>query len=152
MDFEIRPVRKQDIAALIDLCEQHAAFEKSPYQKEGKVDQLSNAIFQSAPKLYCLVVLYENSLVGYATYMKQYSTWDANEYMYMDCLFLTVSTRGLGIGEKIMEKIYEETIGMGCKLIQWQTPEFNTGAAKFYTRIGANAKNKIRFFKEIDSN
>ncbi|MGK0389449.1 MAG: GNAT superfamily N-acetyltransferase [Maribacter sp.] len=68
--------------------------------------------------MHCLVVEKENQLIGYATYMKQLSTWDANFYVYMDCLFLDDRSRGFGIGEKLMLKIKEEAKKMDCSLIQ----------------------------------
>lgn len=108
-------------------------------------------LFSDNPSLYCLVVEKDEELIGYATYMKQFSTWEANFYVYMDCLFLTENARGYGIGEKLMEQIKRETQNLCCKLIQWQTPEFNTRAMKFYDRIGGNAKTKERYSLNIDS-
>jgi hypothetical protein len=32
-----------------------------------------------------------------------------------------------------------------CVNIQWQTPVFNKRAIKFYNRIGATGKDKVRF-------
>jgi GNAT superfamily N-acetyltransferase len=34
----------------------------------------------------------------------------------------------------------------GCAQIQWQTPEWNEDAARFYRRAGAVEKPKRRFF------
>ena len=145
----IRFAKPEDIHQIIDLCEAHAIYEQCDYSKENKVDKLSNNLFSSSPKLYCLVVEQNNKLIGYATYMKQYSTWDACEYIYMDCLFMNENTRGFGIGEQLVRKIQEEGKKLNCKLIQWQTPDFNIRAIKFYKRIGAKSKIKERFFLEI---
>ena len=145
----IRFSKPEDIHQIIDLCEAHANYEQCDYSKENKVDKLSNNLFSSSPKLYCLVVEQNNKLIGYATYMKQYSTWDACEYIYMDCLFMNENTRGFGIGEQLVRKIQEEGKKLNCKLIQWQTPDFNIRAIKFYKRIGAKSKIKERFFLEI---
>jgi len=54
-----------------------------------------------------LVVEQESLIVGYATFMKQFSTWDTDFYIYLDCLFLKENTRGNGLGGLIMEKIKE---------------------------------------------
>ena len=81
--------------------------------------------------------------------MKQFSTWDANFYIYMDCLFLTEESRGYGIGEKMMNVIKEEAEKLNCNLIQWQTPDFNTRAIKFYDRIGGISKTKERYFLKV---
>lgn len=142
----IRLAQPEDIDEIILLCETHAAYEKAEYRLTNQKENLLNDLFLEAPKLYCIVAVYDYVIVGYATYMKQYSTWDAEEYIYMDCIFLKEYARGLGLGEKIMNKIQKEGKKMGCTLIQWQTPNFNTRAIKFYKRIGAISKPKERFF------
>ena len=105
----IRNARKEDIKAIIALCKEHAIYEKASYPPENKAMQLSNAIFSSNPKLYCLVVEENDALVGYATYTIQYSTWDANEYIYMDSLFLKENSRGKNLGGNSLFK----------KLLRW---------------------------------
>ncbi len=81
--------------------------------------------------------------------MKQFSTWDAEHYIYMDCLFLNENWRGFSLGEKLVDIIKEEARKLGCSLIQWQTPDFNIRAIKFYNRIGATYKTKERFFLKL---
>ena len=144
----IRFVKNKDINQLIDLCEAHSHYEQCEYNSVNKAKRLAEDLFSNPSKLHCLVVEKENALIGYATYMKQYSTWDAQEYVYMDCLFMNESSRGFGLGEKLVKRIQEEGKKLGCNLVQWQTPEFNTRAIKFYHRIGASSKDKKRFFLE----
>lgn len=146
----IRFIKPNDLAQLVDLCEKHANFEKSDYNSQNKIKLLNNAIFKEIPDLYCLVVESDNNLIGYATYIKQYSTWDASSYIYMDCLFLTDESRGFGLGEKLIDQIKKEALNLNCSLIQWQTPDFNKRAMKFYNRIGAESKDKKRYFLEIN--
>lgn len=145
----IRFAEEADMDALVQLCAQHAAFEKAEYNSLGKHQALSAQLFSSNPIAYCLVVEQSNTLIGYATFMKQFSTWDADFYIYMDCLFLTESARGYGIGEQLVTRIKQEGTKRKCSHIQWQTPEFNTRAIKFYRRIGAHSKQKERFFLSI---
>jgi GNAT superfamily N-acetyltransferase len=64
--------------------------------------------------------------------------------MYVDCLFLKENARGNGTGKQIMELIRAFSKEEDCSIIQWQTPNFNTGAIKF-TRLGAERKTKKDF-------
>ncbi len=146
---EIRFAQKKDLERVVELCELHAIFEKSDYDATGKKEQLEDHLFSDTPSLYCLVAERNDQLVGYATFMKQFSTWDADFYIYMDCLFLTEESRGFGIGEKLKDRIKEEGKKLGCSLIQWQTPAFNTRAMKFYDRIGGVSKSKERYFLKL---
>jgi hypothetical protein len=96
----IRFVEKRDLQELIVLCELHAIFEKSQYDPKGKAEGLENYLFSENPPLFCLVVEWNHKLVGYASYTKQFSTWDAYYYIYMDCLFLIESQEVLVLGRK----------------------------------------------------
>ena len=145
-NINIRFAKIVDMDQIVQLCKGHAAYEKSAYSEEGKKELLTKSIFQENPPLYCLVAAQDNYLLGYLTYMKQFSTWDANYYVYMDCLFMLEAARGFGIGEKLVNRMKEESRKQNCQLIQWQTPDFNERAIKFYKRIGATSKSKERFY------
>lgn len=147
----IRKAQPDDINEIINLCSEHAAFEKAEYSKEGKAEKLSRHLFGDTPSLYCLIAEEQGNILGYATYMTEFSTWDAGYYLHMDCLYLRPEARGKGIGEAMVQKLKQESKRLGCSLIQWQTPEFNTRAMKFYYRIGATSKNKVRFFLNINT-
>ncbi|MEM1328049.1 MAG: GNAT family N-acetyltransferase [Bacteroidota bacterium] len=145
----IRFAEQKDLPEIIQLCALHAAYEQSDYNESGKAEALAQSLFSESPALFCLVVEEGSELIGYATYMPQYSTWDAKFYVYMDCLFMKEAARSKGIGQQLVERIQLEGVQLGCDLIQWQTPDFNHRAIKFYKRIGATAKSKERFFLAI---
>ena len=145
-DWHIREASPKDMHALVELCAAHAQYEGANYQPEGKANQLWNSLFAPVPALRCWVVEQNGQLTGYLTFMRQFSTWDAAFYLYMDCLYLAPEVRGQGIGEKLMRKLALEAIGQGCTTIQWQTPKANVKAIRFYERIGAVALSKARFF------
>ena len=144
----IRFVEKKDLKQLVNLCKLHTIFEKSEFNESGKEQEFNEHLFNN-PALFCFVIELDNSLIGYATYMKQFSTWDCCFYVYMDCLFLTEKARGFGIGEKVINKIKLHAKKLDCKVIQWQTPDFNTRAIKFYDRIGGISKTKERYVLEV---
>lgn len=147
---KIRFVERKDLPQVIALCQLHAEYERSAYDSNNKLERLEEALFAPVPKLYCLVAESNGELIGYATYMEQYATWDAATYIYMDCLFIKESARGLRIGEKLVKRMEKEGRALDCTLMQWQTPDFNTRAMKFYHRIGASSKSKERFFLTIN--
>jgi hypothetical protein len=47
--------------------------------------------------------------------------------------------------------IFERVEGgkLKCNHIQWQTPDFNKRAIKFYERIGGISKSKERYFLKV---
>ncbi len=149
MQYKIIKPTEDKIDSIINLCAAHAVFEESEYDRKNKAQQLSKDLFGENTKLYCLVVEYNDTYVGYITWMKQYSTWDAKEYLYMDCLYLDDGYRGHGIGEALVNQMKDFGRRQNIDLVQWHTPDFNVRAIKFYKRIGATSKSKERFFLTI---
>lgn len=147
--MNIRYAKEIDLPQIIKLCKAHAEFEQANYEKTNKIALLSKFLFAENPSLKCLVVEQEKLLIGYATFMKQFSTWDANFYIYLDCIYLRENTRGKGLGKKIIEMIKEYGKSESCKIVQWQTPDFNQKAIAFYNKIGGISKSKERFFLNI---
>ena len=145
MEYLIRDCEEADLPVLVELCQKHAEFEQAAYHPEGKEELLQNALFSKNKRLFCLVVEVDSLVVGYTSYTFDFSTWDARQFLYMDCLYLESDFRGFGIGEKLIDKLKEIANLHNCVNIQWQTPVFNGRAIKFYERIGAEGKEKVRF-------
>ncbi|MGB0789314.1 MAG: GNAT family N-acetyltransferase [Marinirhabdus sp.] len=145
----IRYAKKEDMPQIIPLCAAHAAYEKAAYDSTDKAAALSRFIFGETPAVTCLVVAQGKVIVGYATFMKQFSTWDAGPYLYLDCLFLKETVRGKGLGTRVMKKIMECAKLENCEMIQWQTPDFNTRAIDFYRKMGGVSKTKERFSLKV---
>jgi GNAT superfamily N-acetyltransferase len=149
MDYLIRKCTQNDVENLVLLCKNHADYEKASYYPEGKAALLKQILFVKNPKLFCLIVELDNKIVGYATYTFDCSTWDAAPFLYMDCLYLEPECRGFNIGEVIIKQLLNIAKKHNCVNVQWQTPNFNDRAIKFYKRVGASDKEKVRFFMTV---
>ncbi|WP_264535556.1 GNAT family N-acetyltransferase [Flavobacterium sp. N1736] len=149
MDYLIRSCEVSDLPKLVILCQKHAEYEKADYDAKGKAEALKKALFDSDPKLFCLVVAVEKDIVGYVSYNFSYSTWEAGDIISMDCLFLEEQARNYGIGEVLIHKLKEIGKEKKCINMQWRTPDFNERAIKFYNRIGARGKEKVCFFLDL---
>jgi len=147
--MEIRFAEKRDLPQIIDLCEEHADYETANYVRKNKSELLAKYLFCQNPSLKCLVVEQENLIVGYATFMRQFSTWDTDFYIYLDCLFLKENTRRNGLGGLLVKRVKEYAKNQNCSTVQWQTPDFNKKAIDFYRKIGGISKSKERFYLDI---
>jgi len=145
MDHAIRKAELKDMTKLVELCQKHATFEQADFNSAGKVELLTKALFCKTPRLFCFMIESTTEIMGYFTYTIDFSTWDAQMFLHLDCLYLDPEFRRLGIGEKVVEKLRIIAREKNCVNIQFQTPAFNENAIKFYRRIGAKGKEKIRF-------
>ena len=107
---------------------------------------LHAALFGAPPLLMCWVAERGGDLLGYATATREFSTWQAGYYLHMDCLYLKPEARNLGLGEQLAARLARDAVELQCKGMQWQTPADNVHAARFYRRIGAQSKDKLRFY------
>jgi GNAT superfamily N-acetyltransferase len=149
MEYLIRNCVKEDLSEVVKLCKKHAEYEREALAPEGGQMQLGlrleSAIFSVTPRLFCFVVEVENNIIGYATYAFDFSTWDAQQFLYLDCLYLEDDFRGMGIGEAVMKTLERIAKENHCVNIQWQTPIWNERAIKFYQRMGGVGREKMRF-------
>jgi GNAT superfamily N-acetyltransferase len=141
----IRTAAMGDLSELIELCAAHAAFERASFSSIGLQERLSAALFDQAPRAIVFVVDFNHKLVGYASCSKEFSTWAGAEFLHMDCLFVSEGFRGQGLGRKLVEAVLDEARKQRASEVQWQTPDWNKNAIKFYSSIGAKHSMKARF-------
>jgi GNAT superfamily N-acetyltransferase len=154
----VRSAQPTDLNNLVLLCEEHAASEMMTYDTTGKVDALRALIFNDQPKLFVWVAVARSSnmLLGYTSATIDISTWAAGPFIHMDCLFVREGWRNAGIGHRLLAAVKgfaqsrrRATGNDTIREMQWQTPNWNVDAARFYERIGAVSTKKRRFFLRL---
>ncbi|MEU5218948.1 GNAT family N-acetyltransferase [Streptomyces sp. NPDC020807] len=150
---EVRPARREDLPRIVELIAEHAEYEKSAPPPPDLATRLAALLFTPThPRLRCLVAtLPDGTIAGYATCAPEVSTWDGAEYLHMDCLYLTATSRGHGLGPLLITALKAEARTLGLTEIQWQTPTWNEGAIRFYDRLGATSKEKRRYTLRVEA-
>lgn len=146
----VRPACPEDLATLVVLCDEHARYEGAVPVPPGVAEGLAQALFSTPPRLHAWVAEERGELLGYATATVEFSTWQAREFLHMDCLFVREGRRGSGIGARLLDAVIAAARRAGCREIQWQTPDWNVDAARFYRRVDAVEKPKRRFLLSLD--
>jgi len=140
----IRALEERDLCALVQLCREHAEFERAPWEPRERSQALAS-LFLDAPRARCWVIECEARLVGFASAASELSTWDAAFFVHLDCIFLQPAHRGQGLGRELMERVCAWAQELGAINIQWQTPVWNQEAIGFYRKFGARSTEKQRF-------
>ena len=141
---QVRRAAATDITLLLPLCAEHAAYERLAYSSEGGVDELVRAL-GAASTLYAWVAMAGDAAVGYTSATLDFSTLDRATYLHMDCLFVREGWRNHGVGRLLWKAVHTFAGERGCHNMQWQTPEWNIDAARFYRRLGAMEMIKRRY-------
>lgn len=85
--------------------------------------------------VYALVAEKNGILVGLVHYLFHYSTSRIELSCYLQDLYTDEAVRGLGIGRKLIQAVYDKAKADGSSRVYWQTQENNTIARKLYDNI-----------------
>lgn len=140
----LRRPTEEDIDDLIAMCHRHAAMEQATID----LDRMRNNIrhlLDAFETPFCWVVSHQHEIVGYVSGSFEFSTWHMGHYLHMDCIYLEEPYRQKGLGSWIIEHLSAYAKKFDIAHIEWQTPNFNVDAIRFYESIGAVGKAKIRY-------
>lgn len=87
--------------------------------------------------------------LGYASATVNFSTWTGRPFLHLDCLFVRDNCRSLGVGVRLLGAVRTHAAEREFGEIQWQTPDWNEDAIRFYRREGASFLPKARFFLPV---
>lgn len=146
----IRRATGKDMAALLPLCVEHAAYERIGHALQDRADALAIALDAAPPRVHAWLAWNGEQAVAYATATVDFSTLDAAPFLHMDCLYVREAWRGRGVGLELFDALRNFAVSCGCYAMQWQTPVWNESAARFYGRLGASEKTKRSFTLALD--
>lgn len=151
MRVDVRPIASVEVDELAVMCREHAQYERAA-EVRPDVARLREALFSPSPRLHAWVAAAQaGPLLGFASATIDYSTWHTRAFMHLDCLFVRESARGAGLGRRLLAEACNAARALGIDQLQWQTPDWNTSAQRFYARHGATAQTKVRFTLSLDA-
>jgi len=146
----VRRAAGADVARLLPLCVEHARFERLPHALDRAAD-LAAALDGTPAPLHAWLAECGDEAVAYATASVDFSTLAAARYLHVDCLFVREGWRNRAIGRQLWQALHGFARAPGCRQMQWQTPEWNLDAARFYARLGACELRKRRYVLALDA-
>jgi GNAT superfamily N-acetyltransferase len=143
MNYSIRKAIEKDGNPLLALIHSHAIYEGS----EATVTEtaLRNILGNGDAPVHIFVAEQGDALIGYAALTFDFSLWRNALWGHLDCLFMTENARGAGLGKSLLTTCIGFAKKTGADRLEWQTPEWNEGAIRFYVREGAALHDKARF-------
>ncbi|XP_030042768.1 thialysine N-epsilon-acetyltransferase [Microcaecilia unicolor] len=144
MEYQIRLARSEDCKDIVRMIRELAEFEKLSEQVEITEEVLQKDGFAEDPFYKCLVAELQPEqrstegfrIIGYALYFFTYSTWKGRA-LFLEDLYVMPEFRGKGIGTKLMSKVAEVGLSLGCTRLQLSVLDWNQAARDVYVRRGA---------------
>ena len=134
MEITIRKASYEDLAAILSLVKELAAYEKAPEEVWASIQDYQEGF--EAGDFEALVVEVHEKIVGTALYYISWSTWKGR-MMYLEDFIVKEIYRRFGVGQKLFEAFLTEAKTTKCRLVKWQVLDWNTDAIKFYEKNGA---------------
>ncbi|MCZ7435614.1 GNAT family N-acetyltransferase [Micromonospora sp. WMMC241] len=133
----IRPVRPEDVPAVVVMVHELAAYERAPEQCHLTTEQLHAALFGGNPALFGHVAVdAEDRPVGFALWFLNFSTWAGVHGIYLEDLYVRPDARGTGAGRLLLAALAAICVERGYRRLEWWMINWNP-AARFYAAIGA---------------
>jgi GNAT superfamily N-acetyltransferase len=91
--------------------------------------------FDASEPMHALVAEDDGRLIGLAHYLFHRSTNMLGLICYLQDLFTAEAARGRGVGQALIEAVYEQASLGGATRVYWQTHETNATARRLYDRV-----------------
>jgi len=149
--IRVRPVAREDFDEWKILWDGYNAF----YGRAGAT-ALPDAVtrstwsrfFDEKEPVHALVAESGGRIVGLAHYLFHRSTNQIANICYLQDLFTIEEARGKGIGQALIEAVYEKAREARCARVYWQTHETNAVAQALYRKV-AERSGFIVFRKDL---
>jgi GNAT superfamily N-acetyltransferase len=148
--MSIRPVRPDDVPAVVGLVRELAEYEKAAHEVRLTEEQLHAALFGDAPKLFGHVAEVEDTVVGTALWFLNFSTWRGTHGVYLEDLYVQPRHRGSGLGRELLRTLADLCVQRGYSRLEWCVLDWNTPSIEFYEAAGAVPMDEWTVFRLTD--
>ena len=150
MEIEIRKVSRDDLAAVLGLMREFAAYEKLEEYLEVTEERLAAAMFSEGAFVEGLIGYEGEVAAGYAVFYPNFSTFRGQRGFFLEDLYVSEKHRHTGLGKQILAKIANLAENRGLERIDFQVLDWNETAIGFYERLGAVRSEEESHFKFTD--
>jgi len=132
----IRPAKPDEAGLILDFIKKLAAYEKCEDDVVADEETIFRSLFaeRSAEVVFAEE---EGSVVGFALFFHNFSTFVGRKGMYIEDLFVLPEKRGLGYGKALLKYVAKLAVERGCGRMEWICLDWNKSALSVYHSIGA---------------
>ncbi len=137
MSINIRSATAEDAQAIFDMIVELAIYEKARDEVKTNPQEILTTLFGEGSVTEALICEVAGKAVGYAVFFTSYSTWMGRNGIYLEDLYVSPDSRGLGAGKALIQKIAQLAVERRCARLEWSVLDWNKPAIDFYVSIGA---------------
>jgi len=146
----VRPVRPDDVPAIVSLVRELAEYEKALDEVRLTEQQLTGILFGDSPALFGHVAEADGDVVGIALWFLNFSTWRGTHGIYLEDLYVSPQHRGTGLGRELLRSLAAVCVERGYARLEWSVLDWNTPSIDFYKAAGAEPMDEWTVFRLTD--
>lgn len=152
MRVRVRAGEPSDVPAVHRLMRQLAEHEDMLQYFALNEDALHRSCFDEPRRMAFLVAEEEGAIVGFASYIVQFSPWAVQDYLYLDDLYVSEAARGHGAGTMLMRELGAIALERGLG-VRWHVEKAAASqpAQKFYRALGAELRDRFSAYWSLDA-
>jgi GNAT superfamily N-acetyltransferase len=133
----LRPAHPADSGAIVGLIRELAVFERLEHLMQVTPEALARHLFGPRPAAEALVAEAQGSVVAFALYFSNFSTFLGKPGLYLEDLYVQPAFRGTGLGKALLQELGAIAVERGCGRFEWSVLDWNENAIRFYESMGA---------------
>ena len=133
----LRPATPADLAAIVGLIHELAAFEALTHLVVVTPESLAPHLFGERPAAEAVVGEVDGVVAAFALYFTNFSTFLAQPGLYLEDLYVQPAHRGNGLGRALLQHLGALAVERGCGRFEWSVLDWNENAIRFYESMGA---------------
>lgn len=133
--MNLRKAESGDEFAIMELIHGLAAYENASEEVKNDPASLAKDLFESKV-CEAIVLLEEESIIGFALYYTSYSTW-RGPCLYLEDLYVIPEKRRQNAGKLLFDEVVAICKEQKFRRMDWQVLDWNEPAIKFYEKENA---------------
>lgn len=147
----IRSAQPDDVNQIMQFVIDLAVYEKEEDAVIATPEHFANALFCENPQAHCLIAEADGKSVGFAVYFFSFSTWLGQHGIYLEDLYVSPESRGLGAGKALLKQLAIIAVEKNLGRVEWSVLDWNEPSIKFYEAMGAEPKHGWTVYRLSDN-
>jgi GNAT superfamily N-acetyltransferase len=135
--IRIESASERDIPVILKFIRDLAEYEKLSHLVVATEESVRQNIFGPNPVAEVLIAYWNDQAVGFALFLRNFSTFLGQVGIYLEDLFVEPAHRGKGIGKALLVRLAQLAVERGYGRLEWSVLDWNTPSIEFYRSLGA---------------
>jgi len=135
-EISLRRAVPADIPVILDFLHELAVYQREPDSLTATPERIRRYYFEDDAPVTCVLAEKDGAAVGMMTVCESFSGFKAKPILFIDCLIVKETARGLGAGRTLIAEATRLAEARGCCRVELNVYDWNTDAQAAYRRSG----------------